>query len=188
MITYPPAWLCINGTCYHTWRMTVIVCVFSRLYELSRCVKCQMSLCVQKHRFLSDWLYPLRLLYRIKSKATIRLPFNLHFKAIAALFLIPYCCSISEHFHALNHFSFYKTSYISWNTHQFHSHSLSETNERFIIWCDVHQLHSFLVWPLVLLLRFSCRDLRQKHCSFILLRFIINVTSLWVSNSFPAYL
>ena len=37
------------------------------------------------------WLYPqIRLLYRIKSKAAINLPFSLYSKAIAALFFIPF--------------------------------------------------------------------------------------------------
>ena len=37
-------------------------------------------------------LYPqIRLLYGIQSKAAISLPFNLHRKAIAALFFVPYC-------------------------------------------------------------------------------------------------
>ena len=46
----------------------------------------------------NNGLYPqIRLLYGIKSKAAISLPFNLHHKSIAALFFIPYCCPIWGH-------------------------------------------------------------------------------------------
>ena len=38
------------------------------------------------------WVYPqIRLQYGIKIKAAISLSFNLHYKAIAALFFIPFC-------------------------------------------------------------------------------------------------
>ena len=43
----------------------------------------------------SQGLYPQIRLYGIKSKAAISFPFNIHCKAIAALFFIPYCRFIS---------------------------------------------------------------------------------------------
>ena len=82
-------------------------------------------LCAEHYSYLNSILTPfsglypqIRLLYGIKNKAAISLPYNLHCIATAALFFIPYSCPIWRHcpFRYVHREERVEKSWQDWNT------------------------------------------------------------------------